>query len=917
MAIKWDDEQSAEIKWDDEQQTEPTEPQLPKLKGPEMKSMHRPEMGDMPSHRAGADLLSEEYDEEMARKRQWQAKGGLIGGVTAGGVASMTVPATLGTSAPSVPAAGVAGTMLGGGAAGEMHDLVYGKPEAPPWYQDKSAPVPEFSEEWGGKMLSVPRAMVHGATTPDRLNKSVGNLMDVPRMMMDEGAKPLAKAGLAQLAGSEEDVEQELGKAKHFGKEFVKSMVRPIGGLGIREAEIAWATDPVGSALMSRGAFETTKAGVGALATGKNVTTKIAAETVGRAKGLRPKDFMERHLKQGQNAKNYDQNINTALEEGHTASESSVVALYNKLDTINNAADMQIKAAAKNGKTTILVEDVLKIYDEMYKKAREHPTRYEEAKKVVDDMRQAFLDHPEIIKDLKTGKPSVPIEVAQNFKRALYRDVAENYGELGTFPIEASKTMARGIKETIQEAVPGLKGLHARESLLLSLEKELSKASRRISKKDLIGIGIPIKLTASMMYNNKMAPLVGIALGLLDSSKVQGRLAIMLQRAQNRPLFPGELRAYTAMIKQQAQKEVKDYVEATKKFMENERGAVGDQGGPINLDKVREQKQIGEFRDNLMGEVNNGVQEMQKLAAEQNWEFQPGQRIVTPTGNMFEIKGHMARPPRKGRPAEYLYIAEQLTGHPSQIGSRSHLIQNRIDGQAKLYEGPKSVEKPTDIKRGYPDVETAKDMNRMGNDAEAGNKSFMEMLAKEDPTAYQEMLGKNKKPLEGDALMKAMEEAPKVEVSTKSKNNASGQTEASVEALGVQKALKAKGQRMVFRDQRTGKVREAIGLRPEDNVGAMKKFENLEIVDEAGNRVQVVERGNLKLRDITGVVDMVKDQIKVEGGGKAGVAKVALKYGIPAAILSQFLQSNDKKAFISKNPHYGVLLGAIELSDSI
>ena len=38
--------------------------------------------------------------------------------------------------------------------------------------------------------------------------------------------------------------------------------------------------------------------------------------------------------------------------------------------------------------------------------------------------------------------------------------------------------------------------------------------------------------------------------------------------------------------------------------------------------------------------------------------------------------------------------------------------------------------------------------------------------------------------------------------------------------------------------------------------------------------------------DVTAIGQMLKDQVKKEGGGKAGVAKVTLKIGVPVAVVS-------------------------------
>jgi hypothetical protein len=58
------------------------------------------------------------------------------------------------------------------------------------------------------------------------------------------------------------------------------------------------------------------------------------------------------------------------------------------------------------------------------------------------------------------------------------------------------------------------------------------------------------------------------------------------------------------------------------------------------------------------------------------------------------------------------------------------------------------------------------------------------------------------------------------------------------------------------------------------------------------------------LYDVTGIAQMLKDQVKKEGGGKAVVAKVALKYGVPAALLTKWLlaDEDEKREMLKNNP---------------
>jgi hypothetical protein len=81
-----------------------------------------------------------------------------------------------------------------------------------------------------------------------------------------------------------------------------------------------------------------------------------------------------------------------------------------------------------------------------------------------------------------------------------------------------------------------------------------------------LGIGVPIKLIA-MSHKGPVALAVGAMLGMLDTPAVQGRLAIMLRRARNRPLVPGELKAFVAMLKERGQKTLAEEKEVLERGM--------------------------------------------------------------------------------------------------------------------------------------------------------------------------------------------------------------------------------------------------------------------------------------------------------------------------------------------------------------
>jgi hypothetical protein len=81
-----------------------------------------------------------------------------------------------------------------------------------------------------------------------------------------------------------------------------------------------------------------------------------------------------------------------------------------------------------------------------------------------------FMQHP--------GFPgqTIPVQDAQKLKQGTYKVLSGKYGQLGSAETEAQKALARGLKEEIGKAVPGVNALNAEESKLL---KALTVSERR------------------------------------------------------------------------------------------------------------------------------------------------------------------------------------------------------------------------------------------------------------------------------------------------------------------------------------------------------------------------------------------------------------------------------------------------------
>jgi hypothetical protein len=157
--------------------------------------------------------------------------------------------------------------------------------------------------------------------------------------------------------------------------------------------------------------------------------------------------------------------IDTLLDYGINPTKSGVDKMRGMVDDINN----QISDKILNSSAVINKQDVLPYLDDTFQTfmSQVSPTSDINAiKGVADD----FLKHPALPTD------QIPVQAAQNLKQGTYRALSKKYGQMGSADVEAQKALARGLKENIANAVPGVGQLNAEETRLL---KTLTVAERR------------------------------------------------------------------------------------------------------------------------------------------------------------------------------------------------------------------------------------------------------------------------------------------------------------------------------------------------------------------------------------------------------------------------------------------------------
>lgn len=270
-----------------------------------------------------------------------------------------------------------------------------------------------------------------------------------------------------------------------------------------------------------------------------NMTINTAAKTVGK---LTPRsmahDWYKSAAKFGRTQKRseLDNNriIDNLLDEGITPTEKGVNKAYDTIHAINSKIDNLIDAATNSPNGWVNSDRVFKYVDDViddlggFKESA--PRNIKAAQNVVDE----FKDHLN-----KENITTVTARELQEFKKDLYQsidfDIRQSSAQWGTNQMR--RGMAKAAKEDIEGMVPEVHNLNAREGRILESLDPLEQAASRIERRDLMGIGIPIKAAAG----EAMAPgggwMPGAILGAMDTPKIKSGAAVQLRQLQNAGLL--------------------------------------------------------------------------------------------------------------------------------------------------------------------------------------------------------------------------------------------------------------------------------------------------------------------------------------------------------------------------------------------
>lgn len=206
----------------------------------------------------------------------------------------------------------------------------------------------------------------------------------------------------------------------------------------------------------------------------------------------------------------------TLLKYGINPNQRGVEKLQYKIDDINSL----IANKLQNSGATVNRNDVVNYLGDVRTKFANQVSPTSDLG-AIQGIADDFMTHPGL-----TGN-NIPVQQAQALKQGTYKALSGKYGEAGSAATEAQKALARGLKDNIANAIPGIGQLNAEEARLL---KTLSVAERRALmevNKNPVGLaalaGNPIGFAAFMADKSALFKSL-VARGINQTAKAPGLL---------------------------------------------------------------------------------------------------------------------------------------------------------------------------------------------------------------------------------------------------------------------------------------------------------------------------------------------------------------------------------------------------------
>lgn len=207
------------------------------------------------------------------------------------------------------------------------------------------------------------------------------------------------------------------------------------------------------------------------------------------------------------------QAIQTMLDEGINATEGGMLKVRSEVNDLKGEVSKLIAQSPASVDKAKVANELFGVLDRVYKQAS-----YKGDVKKVEAAFDEFMNHPLLRSN------NIPVQLAQDMKKAGNRQLASDFGNMSGAEIEAQKSLVRGLKEGVADAVPAVKPLNARQSELLNVLKTAERRAMMEGNKNPAGLSLLAEgpnAAAAFMFDRS-----ALAKSLLARGMYQGSGAI-------------------------------------------------------------------------------------------------------------------------------------------------------------------------------------------------------------------------------------------------------------------------------------------------------------------------------------------------------------------------------------------------------
>lgn len=223
--------------------------------------------------------------------------------------------------------------------------------------------------------------------------------------------------------------------------------------------------------------------------------------------------------------------VQTALDYGVMPTSKGVAKVEGRLGILNAHLDDLIETATSSGQK-IPVNAVFQHLAELRKTKGGVRLGNDSDLAAIDKIAGEFHRSMK-----KRGKSELTPKELQAFKVSAYKDINWDAKRMTGTPIkeDAYKSMARGAKDAISQAVPEANEINKLLGELYELQPHLSRSASRIDNRNPIGLTTPINVGAggylgSVADSAGLGVAAGVVASALNNPKMQARIAIALNK---------------------------------------------------------------------------------------------------------------------------------------------------------------------------------------------------------------------------------------------------------------------------------------------------------------------------------------------------------------------------------------------------